>query len=389
MNKIRVFISSTCFDLSQIRKDLKEGIETMGHIPILSENKDFPVNPALNSTENCIEAVRNDADIFVLIIGGRYGYKLDSGKSITNTEFLTAHDKGIPIYTFTLKNIIGVLPVWKRNHDADFSDVVNDNKVFEFIEDVREKEAIWNFEFESAQDIIEILKSQFSFLFNQTLQSHKRIQTVDNDLISKISNKTLKILLDKNEQYEMFAFLQMMQDEIDRYKYLKKDCEHSIIIKPGQYISNAIQFTDWQQEKLQQVEKAIGSLNNLFVAFNHYYGEPGIPADIDGLFYVARRYGELYGFLLEWVIDVRSTNTDDIFVDVTKVLSNIPVKAISQIEDYPSSSMKAIRQSLHSVKSGSMESGSTVNLFLQLSVDDAVMNQFHLEMDKLKKKLLG
>lgn len=389
MNKIRVFISSTCFDLSQIRKDLKEGIEAMGHIPILSENKDFPVNPALNSTENCIEAVRNDADLFVLIIGGRYGYQLDSGKSITNIELLTALDKGIPIYTFTLKNIIGVLPVWKRNHDADFSDVVNDNKVFEFVEDVREKEAIWNFEFESAQDIIEILKSQFSFLFNQTLQSHQRIQTLDNDLLSKISSKSLKILLDKSEQYEMLAFLQMMQDEIDKYKYLKKDCDHSVIIKPGQYISEAIKFTDWQQEKIQQVEKAIDSLNNLFVALNYYYGEPGISSDLDGLYYVARRYGELYGFLLEWVIDVRSTNTDDIYGDVTNALSNIPIMSISQIEEFPSASMKAIQQSIHAIKDGSMESGSTVNLSLQLSVDDSVMNQFHMEMEKLKKKLLG
>ena len=97
MNKIQVFISSTCYDLSQIRKDLKEGIEEMGHQPILSEDKSFPVNPAMNTFENCIEAVRSNADIFVLIIGDHYGYTLDSGKSITNTEFLTAVEKGIPI----------------------------------------------------------------------------------------------------------------------------------------------------------------------------------------------------------------------------------------------------------------------------------------------------
>lgn len=111
MEKTKIFISSTCFDLSQVRKDLKEGIEAMGHIPILSENKDFPVNPSLNSAENCIEAVRNNADILVLIIGGSYGFTLDSGKSITNTEFLTALDKGVPVYTFTKKDIVNVLPV--------------------------------------------------------------------------------------------------------------------------------------------------------------------------------------------------------------------------------------------------------------------------------------
>ena len=90
MSKTVIFISSTCFDLSQIRKDLEEGIRGMGHEPMLSEAKDFPVDPSLTSEENCINAVRNYADVFILIIGNRYGHKLDSGKSITNSEFLTA-----------------------------------------------------------------------------------------------------------------------------------------------------------------------------------------------------------------------------------------------------------------------------------------------------------
>ena len=389
MGKTKIFISSTCFDLSQIRKDLKEGIEAIGHIPILSENKDFPINPELSSVENCIEAVRKEADIFILIIGGRYGYKLDSGKSITNTEFITALAKGIPIYTFTLKSIISILPVWKKNHQADFSDVVDDNIVFEFVEEVREKNAIWNFEFDSAQDILEILKSQLSFLFGLTLESHLRIQKIDNGLASCLSNKALKILLEKKENYEILTFMQMMQDEIDKYKYLKKDCEHSIIIKPGPFITDPIPFTDWQQEKLQQVEKAIDSLNNLFNAFNYYYGEPGVASDMDGLYYVACRYGELYKFLLEWIIDVRSTNTDDRFTAVTQVLSHIPLKAIAQLEAYPADSIKAIQQSIEAFNSGSLEKGATINMMLHLSIDDSVMNQFNMEMKKLRRCLIG
>ncbi len=210
MSKTKIFISSTCYDLSQIRKDLKEGIEAMGHTPVLSESRDFPVNPSLSSAENCMAAVRNEADIFVLIIGNRYGYKLDSGKSITNTEFLTALQKGIPIYTFSLKNIIHILPVWKKNPLGDFSNVVDDNKVFEFIDDVREKKGIWNFEFESAQDILDILKAQWSILFRQALNSHKRIQDVDITLASKLSNKALKILLEKSNNFEILIFFQMM-----------------------------------------------------------------------------------------------------------------------------------------------------------------------------------
>jgi len=388
MNKIQVFISSTCYDLSQIRKDLKEGIEEMGHQPILSEDKNFPVNPAMNTFENCIEAVRSNADIFVLIIGDHYGYTLDSGKSITNTEFLTAVEKGIPIYTFTLKSVINVLPVWKKNKTADFSSVVNDNKVFEFVQDVRERSGIWNFEFESAQDIIEILKSQWSFLFKQALISHERVNKVDNTLASRLSNKALKYLLDKGESFEMLVFLQMMQDEIGKYEYLKRDCVHSVVIKPGPYISETNAYLEWQQEKLRQLQKMVASLNSLFGAFSHYYGQPGVPADIDGLYYVARRYGELYRSVLEWVTDVRSTNTKEVFAEVNQILSNVPLNVIEQLEDYPAKAISTVEDALNGVKTGTVQRGATVQLSLQVSISDDVMKQFQQAMTKLQGKLI-
>ena len=78
MRKVNIFISSTCYDLSQIRADLKESIINMGHNPILSEEHDFPINPNLSNVENCINAVKTEADIFVLIIGNRYGCTLET-----------------------------------------------------------------------------------------------------------------------------------------------------------------------------------------------------------------------------------------------------------------------------------------------------------------------
>ena len=132
MAKLNIFVSSTCYDLSQIRNDIKQCILELGHNPILSELKEFPVNPNLSNAENCINAVKNEADIFVLIIGNKYGSELDSGRSITNTEFITAVDKGIPIYTFALKQMTTILPLWERNPDMDLSSVVDNKKYLSF-----------------------------------------------------------------------------------------------------------------------------------------------------------------------------------------------------------------------------------------------------------------
>ena len=203
MAKVNIFISSTCYDLSQIRTDLKDFIVNLGHIPILSEDHDFPINPNLSNSENCINVVNNYADIFVLIIGSRYGYTLSSGKSITNTEFLTALKKGIPIYTFTKKEMINIYPIWEKNPQIDLSHIVDTNNIFNFIKDVRSKSGLWNFPFENAQDIKNILTSQLSILFNESLKLRGRINKLGKDILyPSLSSKSLNLILEKEDNYE-------------------------------------------------------------------------------------------------------------------------------------------------------------------------------------------
>ena len=56
---LNILVSSTGYDLSQNRKDLKGFITDLGHNPILSEQNDFPIDPQLDNWENCINAVKN------------------------------------------------------------------------------------------------------------------------------------------------------------------------------------------------------------------------------------------------------------------------------------------------------------------------------------------
>ena len=114
-----VFISSTCYDLGHIRKDLKSFIEDdLGYDVMISEDSSFPIDPTKGTLDNCLNVVEKRADILVLIIGSRYGSLTDSGKSITNLEYIKAKDSGIPIYAFVNKSILDMLPVWKDNPNA-------------------------------------------------------------------------------------------------------------------------------------------------------------------------------------------------------------------------------------------------------------------------------
>lgn len=388
MGKTRIFISSTCYDLSQIRQDLKDGIRCMGHEPILSENKEFPVNPALSSMENCIEAVKNDADIFILIIGNQYGSQLESGRSITNTEFLTAVEKGIPIYTFTLQKMANILPIWKKNPNGDFKDIVDSNKVFEFIEDVRNKRSLWNFEFNTAQDILEILKAQLSILLNASLRKIKSLNGIDDSLLGKVSGAAIALLVNKPENYETLFFFQVLSDEIDHYKYLKKDCVHSVILRAGQSFSDIPSILSWQSGKLGQLLLFVDSLKNLFAAFKVYFGDPGVPSDLEGLYYVAHRMGAFYASILEWVMDVKSAQIQNELSKVNEVLAEVPRDVIAELETFAPRSIKILEDAMEKNRRGELQKGSIVDLTMNLSIPEDVIQHFNEEFEKAQAKLL-
>ena len=69
-----IFVSSTCYDLKQIRQNIKDFIENeLGYEAILSEYDSFPINPDINTVNNCLRVVEERADIFVLIHAGGRG----------------------------------------------------------------------------------------------------------------------------------------------------------------------------------------------------------------------------------------------------------------------------------------------------------------------------
>lgn len=388
MSKVNVFVSSTCYDLSQIRNDIKQCILDLGHNPMLSELKDFPIDTRLTSSENCINAVKNEADIFILIIGNKYGSVLESGKSITNSEFLTAVNKGIPIYTFALKQMTTILPLWEKNPNADFSNVVDNNKVFEFLADVRKKRGLWNFEFEKAQDIVEILKAQFSNLFHDALRVKKAVETSEaNGLFQKISSRATDIIMKKEDYYEIRFFLQSLKDEIDKYRDLRNDYEYSILLKPADGMTDLMQIIDWTRLKLRQLMDFLESLKRLTEAFNQFYAEPGVPSDLEGLYYVARSWARAYASLIEWSMEIKSTFVPDEYRDLLSAFADIPEDAIKKIEQYPDEALRKVEESISKEKSGELGTGSTIELTLTVSIGDAVMKRYLQEMENVRKHL--
>ncbi|MEH1058344.1 DUF4062 domain-containing protein [Micromonospora sp. CPCC 206171] len=138
-----VFVSSTFYDLRYIRESLKRMIETLGYNAVLSEDGAVFYDPATSASESCFKEVPS-VDLFVLIIGGRYGsLARNSDKSVTNGEYQTAIRQHIPVFALVEQGTANDFELYRAN--ASRPDVLasisfphaDSPKIFEFIEEVQ------------------------------------------------------------------------------------------------------------------------------------------------------------------------------------------------------------------------------------------------------------
>lgn len=382
MHQLKVFVSSTCYDLKQIRKDLQEFISLMGHQPIMSEFDSFPIDPNTDTIANCIRNVES-ADLFVLVIGGRYGYTLENGRSITNMEYIYAKKKGIPVFVYINRDVITGLGLYRDNPDGNFKSLVDDNKVFDFVNDVRTVNQHWCYDFEHAQDIMSNLKIRFSHLFADSLSIRSKMHSDDRDNLWKvISPKATAIVLQKEDAYELKFFQQVLKDELNKYQEIKFDQQYAVFLGSSKTISSCSETTTFLSDSFHKMITIIESAGNIMnQAFKHFWGEPGIPADLYGLYYVANRLAKVYEELLNWSSRIRFTEVPEYF-SVSKVLAASYTNVSSDnIWNFPQKIQKAIDQI---EKENRGEEIVRVKINLDFESDQDIIEQFHSELARLK-----
>lgn len=143
---MRIFLSSTAHDLSDLRAFTIHILEKNGHEVLFHESPTFPARVGLHSHDQCIEAVA-DSDLVICLIDKRYGGKYSGARlptihdqvfnilggtktgekkeysikvlanhlSITWVELITAHEKAIPVVTFARQRTLDEKDTRRKN----------------------------------------------------------------------------------------------------------------------------------------------------------------------------------------------------------------------------------------------------------------------------------
>ena len=144
---MRVFISSTCYDLVDLRAELESFFREAGVDAILSDSlsSEFQTKPDSNSIETCLANVRS-CDEFLIILSGRYGPSLGKAGfedvSATHLEYHEALKYKKPIRMFVRDRLEADYAIWRSNNKnpelkLSWCKERDDWKIFELLEDHR------------------------------------------------------------------------------------------------------------------------------------------------------------------------------------------------------------------------------------------------------------
>ncbi|HEY8910716.1 MAG TPA: DUF4062 domain-containing protein [Desulfosporosinus sp.] len=373
MAGLRIFVSSTCYDLSVIRSELRTFIQALGHEPVMSDYSDILYDPSIHTHTSCVDEVAT-VDVVVLIVGSRFGgktvpealgridfdilakesksiesLKLKNNLSVTQLEVLKAVENGIPVFTFIDSNVSHDHALYEKNKDkAIISQILFPSIekaetaifIFEFINFLRHRTRGNSvFTFSKVQDIEEVLRKQWSSLFQKFLQE-QRGRATEARRIDKLTEQfedlktAILTSIGTTNEREVARGVVRFRRLIDFVRSLVLR-EHNFLIR-GKHswdelleyagIEKIIDSSELSEEFLFHLKNNFGSRSRLFLIKR------------DGTFYEFRgSHDSFHNMRLEWDAFVELTeNTREVIVDALTDMGPVigPLKYIKEPFNY-------------------------------------------------------
>lgn len=279
--KYQVFISSTYTDLIEERQKAVEAILTAGHIPAGMEL----FHAGDETQKELISEWIEDSDIYVLILGGRYGSLDSDGMGYTHWEYEKAKELGKPIFSLVLtEDYLNKKVEDKKLKATDLS--YKDEKLVAFRDEVMSK-IVSNID-NIVQIEAEVIKS-----------INRIIKKRENDLEGWIKGSNLKELEAlREEKQKLTSDLLNRQDEVIGMQLKAKPVKDEYI---GQFSFNAIrevlEASVITEEQFDAAIKELGKKKNRYFSsgleYDEYISSIGSPSGNSALQYLIENKARL------------------------------------------------------------------------------------------------
>jgi hypothetical protein len=228
---LHIFVSSTCYDLRDLRATVKRFLESIGTAPQLSDDAGFASYPHLKPYVSCLK-VLEECPLVIGIVDRRASAKFDdwapysqyNGLTPTHAELkhAVAHKKKLLLYvqSDTLANY----QLWRKDPKVvgAMKAPVPDAAVFEMLQDLKVGEPIppWVRSFTDATDIITSLQENLINEVYTSLREQERRQLDEVkyliDMIEQLAPELRqKIAANLSDHVEELRRLKKRQEELE------------------------------------------------------------------------------------------------------------------------------------------------------------------------------
>jgi len=304
MARPRIFISSTFYDLQHIRTSLEGFVERLGYEAVLSEKGRIAYDPDIPLDVSCYRESAS-CDVFVLIIGGRYGSAASDEdiqsrpdfyeryQSITKKEYDSACSRDIPIYILVERPVFSDYETYKKNKGNESIKYahVDSINIFHLLEDILGKSRNNPiYQFDRHTEIEEWLKEQWSGLFRELInrRSEQKQLSSLSDRISELSSinsslqRYMETIVSSVSPDRAAQIISTEKERLDKEKTLREFMNSKIV-------DIAIRNSDIEQSIVEAIFRNASSFEDLrgrilaeaHISFeDHYWRSPEIVNDI-------------------------------------------------------------------------------------------------------------
>lgn len=283
----RIFVSSTCYDLQEIRFQLRNFITDFGYDAVMSEFDDIFYGYDKHVQDSCLDEI-GKCQLFVLVIGNNYGsfyhqekQELKIPDSVTLREFKRALETKIPKHIFVNKYVDYDYKNYKRALDKKIlnhfqKNDIPDEKTAEVKAEIKtEFDTTYHFNYESYKYVFYFLEIVYEQKENNAINTFETFIDIKDSLRKQWAGFMYESLTRKEKN--VTSIIQPIETKIDKIEKSISKLIESKTVDNGNKLSFDLAALS-RENDLENLESIQNKINQILydIRYYEYWTDDGV-----------------------------------------------------------------------------------------------------------------